>query len=73
MKIERDPANMGLYLYILAFRNLLAWEEETNHSVTNLLGLDTIHQGIDCRRHQKIQTCKNDVNAWRYLLANAVS
>ena len=64
---------MGLYLNILVFRNFFVWEKETNHSVTNLLGLDTIHKGIDCGRHQKVQTCKNDMDAWRHLLANAVS
>ena len=64
---------MGLFLNILVFRNFFVWEKETNHSVTNLLGLDTIYNGIDCGRHQKVQTCKNDMDAWRHLLANAVS
>ena len=63
----------GLKFTSLIFQKLFCWEKETNHSVTNLLGLDTIHKGIDCGRHQKVQNCKNDMDAWRHLLANAVS
>ncbi|KAF5922105.1 hypothetical protein HPG69_006219 [Diceros bicornis minor] len=71
IKFERS-LHKPMYLFV-AMLGVTDIALKSNRLVTDLLGLDTIHRGIDCWRNQMLQTYKNYMDTWRYLLANAVA